>query len=336
VGIGTTGPNYQLELSTDSAGKPTSGTWAIVSDARLKTNISDFTDGLSIIKQINPVNYTLNGLGGTPEGAEGISVIAQDIMNIAPYTIRTFNAKLYPEDATTTELYSFDASALTFVAINAIKELNIKIEDIQAQIGGTSSLAEESTSIFDSILAWLRDKVLAVKSLFVSEEICIDDVCINKAQLSSILEYVGTDAPSETLNPIPQTLDPNLDTESPTLTLMGNNPAEILVNSEYHDMGVTVTDNVDINLGYEVWLGDEYLGRNLTGTTVDTSEAREWSISYVATDQAGNTATTTRMIEVRLPNVDIEPPLEVQPLATTTPETPPEAGQAATSTPPEF
>ncbi len=39
LGIGTESPNYQLELSTDSAGKPSSTTWTVASDSRLKEDI---------------------------------------------------------------------------------------------------------------------------------------------------------------------------------------------------------------------------------------------------------------------------------------------------------
>ena len=39
VGIGTTGPSYQLQLSTDSAAKPTSALWTIASDERIKEKI---------------------------------------------------------------------------------------------------------------------------------------------------------------------------------------------------------------------------------------------------------------------------------------------------------
>lgn len=41
LGIGTASPAYQLELSTNSAGKPTSNTWTISSDERIKENIED-------------------------------------------------------------------------------------------------------------------------------------------------------------------------------------------------------------------------------------------------------------------------------------------------------
>jgi trimeric autotransporter adhesin len=40
VGIGTSSPSYQLQLSTDSAAKPTSALWTIASDKRIKENIS--------------------------------------------------------------------------------------------------------------------------------------------------------------------------------------------------------------------------------------------------------------------------------------------------------
>jgi hypothetical protein len=39
VGIGTTSPNYQLELSADSAAKPNGGFWSSTSDERLKEDI---------------------------------------------------------------------------------------------------------------------------------------------------------------------------------------------------------------------------------------------------------------------------------------------------------
>jgi hypothetical protein len=39
VGIGVSVPSYQLQLSTDSAGKPSTNTWTIVSDERIKEDI---------------------------------------------------------------------------------------------------------------------------------------------------------------------------------------------------------------------------------------------------------------------------------------------------------
>ena len=80
VGLGITGPTYQLQLSTDSAAKPGTNTWTVASDARIKTDIRPFTDGLNTILGINPVWYKYNGLGGfTADGKDNVGVIAQDI-----------------------------------------------------------------------------------------------------------------------------------------------------------------------------------------------------------------------------------------------------------------
>ena len=87
--------------------------------------------------------------------------------------------------------------------------------------------------------------------------------------------------------------------------LNGNNPAEAPIGSEYHDLGVIVTDNIDQNLGFSVWRDGVELGRNLSGVSVDTSAAGERAISYVATDQAGNTATSTRTVVIFDPYADV-------------------------------
>jgi hypothetical protein len=134
VGIGVTNPSHKLQLSVDDAAKPTSNTWTIISDKRLKQNILSFNDGLNVLNQINPVSYELNGKAGTPYGAKGIGILAQDVKDIIPYTIGTFQAKLNPGDATNTTLYDFNSSALTFVLINGVKELSIAASSTNARI----------------------------------------------------------------------------------------------------------------------------------------------------------------------------------------------------------
>ena len=82
VGIGTAAPTYQLELSVNSAAKPTGGFWATLSDARIKKNIRPFEDGLAVIEKILPVRYQYNGLAGMPKDSEGIGVIAQEVRKV--------------------------------------------------------------------------------------------------------------------------------------------------------------------------------------------------------------------------------------------------------------
>jgi hypothetical protein len=59
VGIGKVDPAYQLELSTDSAGKPTTDVWTIVSDERIKENIelADLDRCYEIVKELPLKHY---------------------------------------------------------------------------------------------------------------------------------------------------------------------------------------------------------------------------------------------------------------------------------------
>jgi hypothetical protein len=129
IGNPNTDTTYQLSLSANSAAKPSTNTWTISSDERVKTNINPYTKGLETILAINPVTYDYNGKAGFDPATTGnIGIIAQDVLNIIPESINTYNAKLNEEDEEKTELYNFDSHALTFILINAVKQLSAEIE----------------------------------------------------------------------------------------------------------------------------------------------------------------------------------------------------------------
>lgn len=138
-GVSISGPvspetNYQLSLSANSAAKPSTNTWTIASDERVKTNVNPYTKGLETILAINPITYDYNGKAGFDSTNTGnIGVIAQDVLNVIPESIKTFYAKLNEEDEEKTELYNFDSHALTFILINAVKQLSAEIELLKAR-----------------------------------------------------------------------------------------------------------------------------------------------------------------------------------------------------------
>lgn len=84
------------------------------------------------------------------------------------------------------------------------------------------------------------------------------------------------------------------DTESPVITILGNNPAEIVVGTSYADLGATVTDNVNDNLGIRYKVN----GIEVANITIDTSADGTHTITYSATDQTGNTGTAERTVIV--------------------------------------
>lgn len=133
VGIGTASPSYQLQLSTDSAAKPTSALWTIASDERIKENINSYTKGLNELLKINPITYDYNGLGGFKKGKGGVGIIAQEIAEILPDSVSSIKGKLNETDEEEIDILNFNGHELTYILINAVKELKAEIELLKAK-----------------------------------------------------------------------------------------------------------------------------------------------------------------------------------------------------------
>jgi hypothetical protein len=132
IGIGTNVPGYQLQLSTNSAAKPTSASWTVASDQRLKTDVNPFMDGMNIIDQINPVWFTYNGKAGMPTDT-GVGTIAQELQKIAPYMVKSWEYFDIEKQAST-EYLGVDYGAMDFVLINALKEQQTEIDTLKNEI----------------------------------------------------------------------------------------------------------------------------------------------------------------------------------------------------------
>jgi hypothetical protein len=82
-------------------------------------------------------------------------------------------------------------------------------------------------------------------------------------------------------------------TSAPIISINGNNPAILNVGDTYADLGATITGpQADLNLGIKTFLN----GTLTDNVAIDTSAAVTDTIDYVVTDNAGNTATSTRTI----------------------------------------
>ncbi|NQV92953.1 DUF5011 domain-containing protein [Candidatus Kaiserbacteria bacterium] len=99
---------------------------------------------------------------------------------------------------------------------------------------------------------------------------------------------------------------------APVITVIGNNPSEVAVGASYVDLGATVTDNVNNNLGISYAVD----GVNVSNITIGTSIDATFIVTYSATDQVGNTGVATRTVIVGTGVTETTP----EPTATTTPE----------------
>ncbi len=134
VGIGytMTSPSYQLQLSKNSAAKPGSAYWTVVSDARFKKDIKPYVKGLDLIKAINPVYFKYNEVSGIADDSEFVGILAQELQAVAPDMVNNIPD---PEDKEKdTEYLSADLSQLDFALVNSVKELDLELQQLKLEI----------------------------------------------------------------------------------------------------------------------------------------------------------------------------------------------------------
>lgn len=133
VGIKTASPSHTLTVDR-SAAKPGGGYWSGTSDRRLKKNINDYHEGLEKILALHPVSYQYNGKAGISDTSSTyIGLIAQEVEKIAPYMVSHFNQEKREVDEPKEGWKSVDASAITYMLINAVQEQQKTIDLLKSE-----------------------------------------------------------------------------------------------------------------------------------------------------------------------------------------------------------
>ena len=146
LGIGTTSPTDLLHVN-GGASKPSTNTWTIVSDENLKTDISEFTDGLDVLRDINPIWFRYNGIGGLPTETLTPGVIAQEVLQVAPYMIDSAEIVIDTVTSETMPILTYNANALFYLLLNSVKELEQRTEELEELSGQVQSLSIANTEL---------------------------------------------------------------------------------------------------------------------------------------------------------------------------------------------
>jgi hypothetical protein len=127
VGIGmSTAPAHLLQLGLDDAAKPSTSTWTIASDGRLKDpeSIEPFTEGSDLIRRLpQPVWFRYKKDSGLPSDRRVAGWIAQDVASVAPFMVRRTKQKLSVDDFDETETLSLNTNELPYALVNFAKEM---------------------------------------------------------------------------------------------------------------------------------------------------------------------------------------------------------------------
>ncbi len=216
VGIGTTSPGYQLHVSRSTDGdvaafsdlsgtctiNPTDTALICSSDVRLKKEIATIPNALDRLTNLRGVNFLWNHEEVGDDKHFGF--IAQEVAQIFPEFV-------VPD----TRGYNMvNTNAFTPVIIESIKELNLKINDLNTTGSTTSptvpNILAQIWSALESIGITFKDGIVRVKRLVIDDELCIGETCITEAQLAGLL----TSTPSITTEPtnesVPDTSTPHI------------------------------------------------------------------------------------------------------------------------------
>ncbi len=134
VGINTSNPDQTLSIS-GNASKTGGGSFAALSDARAKTNITPYKQGLELIEQLSPVKFRYKpefDAKGSEVGKQYVGFVAQELRKIAPSMV------LQTQKGELSDLLMTDLSELTFTLVNAVKDLSDKVKTLEAQLAAVS------------------------------------------------------------------------------------------------------------------------------------------------------------------------------------------------------
>lgn len=130
LGIGLSNPSYQLQLSQDSAAKPSSTTWTVSSDRRLKKNIkkANCERCYDIVKKLNLMSYTWDEQQIRQEQVSDrnkLGWIAQDVEEYFPKAVRQTN--MYGLN----DCKTLDTDQIYASMYGAIQQLQQMVENLQ-------------------------------------------------------------------------------------------------------------------------------------------------------------------------------------------------------------
>jgi len=156
VGIGEETPLFDLHLANNSAAKPTSNTWTISSDRRLKKNINPIQNALEKLMALHGVTYqwknpeTQGNMTGTYTG-----MIAQDVEKVFPEWVSEGS-----DGFKTVTVTGFEG-----IVVEALRELraekDAEIADLHAENQAAIAALQAEK---DAEIAELRAMMLAMKA----------------------------------------------------------------------------------------------------------------------------------------------------------------------------
>jgi hypothetical protein len=130
LGINTNSPDSPLSVS-GAASKTGGGLWSVISDIRIKKDIKPYDMGLKELVKVEPVRFRYKDTYLT-NSKEYVGIIAQQMRRHFPGTIDIYNDSKGKTGYR--NLLRYNGSELTYALINAVKELNERVIELENEM----------------------------------------------------------------------------------------------------------------------------------------------------------------------------------------------------------
>jgi hypothetical protein len=144
-----------FDFVTDGqAYKPGGGSWAALSDARLKEDIRPYTRGLAELRALRPVRYKYKKEYWAASDRYFTGLIAQEVQDVVPEMVHPYQFQAIGDKLL--DVLAVDPSDLTYMLINAVKELDSENHQLKARLAALEAEKEalaHRLSLIESRLA---------------------------------------------------------------------------------------------------------------------------------------------------------------------------------------
>ncbi len=134
----------------------------VVSDIRLKNNISKFKHGLDAVMKLKPITYTYNGGAGIEDREVHVGLAAQNLQEVAPELVKEFEYQdheiISGMEGITKKVGSAETylqikdNQVKYLLVNAIQEQQLIIDDQKAQLDAQAEKLDKLQSQIDAII----------------------------------------------------------------------------------------------------------------------------------------------------------------------------------------
>jgi hypothetical protein len=141
VGIGTTSPEYQLDVRgnifSSTGGFTQSGltTWSIASDRRIKENIvkASYEKCLENVKNIELYNFNFKDNYVSTNDRHQLGFIAQEVQQVYPKAVEV-GKMMVNTNETIDNVLTLNTTQIKYTLYGAVKELINKVEMLETKI----------------------------------------------------------------------------------------------------------------------------------------------------------------------------------------------------------